>query len=122
MSGTVGRTIGTAGAAVLTLALGCAGATPPTAARSEAMDAIRAARELGAASSARAAYHLDLAEEQVVRADAMIRDGRMMEGERWLDRARADAELAAVLAREADVRARADELEQSRVRAMHEAP
>ena len=111
------RTIVIAGA--LTLAAGCMGAAPPTRARTETTAAIRAAREVGAMSTPRAAYHLELAEEQLTRAEALIQAGRMPEAEGMLLRAQADAELAIVLTREAALEAQAEELE-TRITAMRE--
>lgn len=102
------RTIAFSGA-VLAVA-GCGGAAPPAAARTNAAVAIRAAREVGAEQYAEAAYHLELAEEQVSRAERQIAEGRMDVAERTLERARADADLAIALTREASVRADAEDV------------
>ena len=93
------RTIATiAGATMLALGSGCGGAAPPLRGKTEAMAAIRAAREAGAADRPRAAYHLDLAEEQLRRAGALANRGLTADAGRMLQRAQADAELAAALA------------------------
>ena len=70
-------------------------------------------------STPRAAYHLELAEEQLTRAEALIRAGRMAEAEGMLLRAQSDAELAIFLTREAALEAEAEELEM-RITAMRE--
>lgn len=111
------RTIVIAGA--LAVSAGCMSAAPPTRARTETTAAIRAAREVGAMSTPRAAYHLELAQEQLTRAEALIRGGRMTEAEGMLMRAQADAELAILLTREATLEAQAEELE-TRITAMRE--
>lgn len=114
------RTIGTlTSAALLVLAAGCGGAAPPTAAQMGAVSSARAAREVGAAARPRAAYHLELAEAQISRADELIEAGRMDEAERMLMRAQADADLAIVLTREAEVLAEAEEVRE-RIREMRE--
>lgn len=111
------RTIVIAGA--LALSAGCMSAAPPARAKTETTAAIRAAREVGAMSTPRAAYHLELAEEQLTRAEALIQRGRMAEAERMLGRAQADAELALALTREAEIEDEAEELE-TRITAMRE--
>ena len=111
------RTIVIAGA--LALSAGCMSAAPPTRARTETTAAIRAAREVDAMSTPRAAYHLELAEEQLTRAEALIRAGRMAEAEGMLLRAQSDAELAIFLTREAALEAEAEELGM-RITAMRE--
>lgn len=91
-------------------AAGCGGAAVPTQARTEAIGAIRAAREAGAADEPRAVYHLELAEAELGRAERQIGRGEMDRAERTLQRARLDAELAVALTREASVEAEAREL------------
>ncbi len=108
------------GAALLALAAGgCGGAAPPTQAKTDTVAAIRAAHEVGAEQQPRAAYHLELAQEQLTRADSLIEQGRMVDAERMLRRAQADAELAIALTREAAVVAEAEHV-QRRIRAMRE--
>lgn len=67
----------------------------------------------------RAAYHLELAEEQLVRADSLIEAGRMDDATRMLARAKSDAELAIVLTRESAIEAEAEALD-TRIQAMRE--
>ncbi len=105
--------------AVLVLASSCASAAAPERARTETVAAIRAAQEVGALSHERSGYHLELAQEQLTRAEHLIQAGRMIEAERMLARAQADAELAIVLTREAVAQAEAEELE-ARITAMRE--
>jgi hypothetical protein len=62
--------------------------------------AIRAATELGAYENPRAALHLKYAQDQVARADALMKEGDEPEASWVLLRADADAELAVALAKE----------------------
>ncbi len=87
---------------------GC-GASLPARERTDAVAAVRAARELGAESTPQASYHLALADNEVAEAEAFILRGQMEAAQRVLIRAKADAELAMALQREAEVRARAVE-------------
>lgn len=113
------RTILIAGAAALAFAAGCASTAPPTRAKTETVAAVRSAREVGAMNDQRAAYHLELAEEQLVRADSLIEAGRMDDATRMLARAKSDAELAIVLTRESAIEAEAEALD-TRIQAMRE--
>ncbi|SRR5690554_3791091 len=113
------RSLFLTGAAGLVLSMGCATAPAPEQARTETVAAIRAAQEVGAMSQERAGYHLELAQEQLTRAERLIRSGRMEEAERMLNRAQADAELAIALTREEVLEAEAAELE-ARITAMRE--
>lgn len=87
----------------------CAGGTVPTRQRTDAVAAVRSARELGASNTPEASLHLALADEQIEQAEALIRSGQMESAERLLLRARADAELAMALRREAESQSRASE-------------
>jgi hypothetical protein len=62
---------------------------------------MRAARELGAQAVPRAQLHLRLAQEQVTQARKLAEDGENERAASLLTRARADAELALALSREA---------------------
>ncbi len=112
------RTIAVASATSLAASLaGCAGAAAPTEAKTNTIAAIRSAREVGAERTPQAAYHLELAQEQLARAEQQIQHGRMQLAQRSLERARADADLAIALTREAsveeearDVRTRIEEM------------
>lgn len=88
---------------------GCGGAAPPVAAEAEASAALRAAQEVGAEQTPQAAYHLELAREQMRTAEVLIQSGKMEDAGRVLMRAKADAELAIALSREADAQQRAEE-------------
>ena len=82
--------------------------TPPTARVGSAEEAVKAAVREGARTDPRALSQLHLAESEIVRARALIRQGEYPEAESLLKRAEADAEVAEALAREAHVRAQAD--------------
>lgn len=108
-----------AGVAVLAWSIvGCA-ASPPTAAKSDAVAAVRSARELGAEDTPQASYHLGLALEQLRVADDLIERGDMDAAERMLWRAESDAELAIALTREAQTVEEAEKTRQ-RIRQMRE--
>lgn len=104
---------------VALLAMGCGGAEAPTAARTNAIAAMRSARTIGAGEEPRASYHLELAREQLGQADALIARGEMLRAERVLTRAEADAVLAIALARDAQTSASAEETRQ-RIRDLSE--
>jgi len=83
------------------LALGCGASYPaPAQHLADAQSAERSAAELGAANQPKALLHLQLAHEQIVAANAAIRDGDNERADRLLARARSDAELAIALTRE----------------------
>ena len=86
---------------------GCGGAAPPIHAQTDAVAAVRAARELGAEGTPQASYHLALADDQVERAADMVARGHNEQAQDLLEFAKADAELAMALQREAAVRAHA---------------
>lgn len=90
-------------------AAGCGGASPPLRAQAETLAAVRSAEDVGASRSPEASYHLELANEQVAQAEQLIARGRMEDAERTLERAKADAELAIALSREAEARADAEQ-------------
>jgi hypothetical protein len=78
----------------------CASTSPPYERVASSEAAIRGAREVGSEQVPQAALHLKLAEEEVQKAKALIRDGDNREASFALMRAQADAELALALARE----------------------
>ena len=85
--------------------LGCAAAqlrTTPT------TSGIRAAEEVGASSVPKASLHLQLAREELARAQALSEDGEHEQADSMLLRAEVDAELAVILARENAERAQAN--------------
>ena len=73
---------------------------PPTQRLADAQSAERSARELGANSEPNAQLSLKLADDQIAQAQKAISDGDNKRAESLLIRAKADAELAVVLARE----------------------
>jgi hypothetical protein len=77
-----------------------------------ANSAIRGAHEVGAEGQPQAAYHLQLARDQVGLAQRLTADGQNVEAKRMLLRAQMDAELAIALAGEGNDRADAQELQQ----------
>lgn len=83
---------------------GCGGAAPPVRAQSDASAALRAAQEVGAERTPQAAYHVELAREQMRAAETLIERGEMDDASRALMRAKADAELAISLSRESEAR------------------
>jgi hypothetical protein len=83
------------------LVLGCGGSYPvPTQDLAEAQSAQRSAVELGAASQPKAQLHLQLAQEQITKASAAMKDGDNERADSLLRRARSDAELAIALTRD----------------------
>lgn len=89
-------------AAGLWLTAGCGGSQPPPTERmTSAQASIRAARELGADQVPKAQLHLQLAEEQVRRADKLMDEGKNDHADVMLQRADTDARLAMALTRQA---------------------
>lgn len=81
--------------------LGCGGAAVPTEKLTAAESAMRAAQEVGANSVPQAELHLKLAEEQVQLARKLSADGDNERASAVLLRAKADADLAVALAKDA---------------------
>ena len=94
--------------ALTTALAGCGSSTPPPNVV-EARSAISAAEAVGAQSNPAAALHLQMAKDQVRAADELIGEGDREEARLVLDRAEVDAELAQVLTRKTQMRARAQE-------------
>jgi uncharacterized protein DUF4398 len=83
------------------LIVGCgASYAPPSQHLADAQAAERSASDLGAAAQPNAQLHLQLAHEQILAANAAIRDGDNERADRLLARAKSDAELAIALTRE----------------------
>lgn len=80
------------------IAMGCA-SSPPLQTDSST-SAIRAAEEVGANEVPRAALHLQLAKEELGRAQGLAERGEKDQAASQLLRAEADAELAVLLSRE----------------------
>jgi len=87
--------------------LGCA-TTNTQQPLSDAQASIRAAEEMNAEETPDAAYHLELANEQLGEAQQAMEEGDDERAARLLERADADAELAIALARAAEVRSDAE--------------
>lgn len=86
-------------ALAIAAAAGCSSTLPPDRV-AEPRAAIRAATEMGAQNNPQAALHLKLAQDQVNRADKLLKDGEKDQAGWALMRADADAELALALAKE----------------------
>lgn len=102
---------GAAFAALLSawLLAACGGSATPSERLITAESAIRGAMEIGANTTPpRAALHLQLAMEQVEKAKRYIADGMNERAELALRQAQADAELAIALARNEEMKQRAE--------------
>jgi len=89
--------------------VGCASYPAPQQHLSDSVAAVRGAEEVGAATQPQAALNLKLAQEEVARAKALLDDGKMEEADYMTLRAKADADLALALAREATESTRAQQ-------------
>jgi hypothetical protein len=101
---------------------GCGGSFAPPAERLAASEAsLRTAQELGAQGNPRAALHAKLAQEELEKARAFMKDGDNQAADAVLQRAAADAELSLALAREAATK---DDAEQAadQVKSLKKAP
>jgi hypothetical protein len=77
----------------------CASTPQPTQQLASASAAVRAAHEVGADTVPQAELHLRLAQEEIGRAQRLIRDDEMEDATRALRRAQADAELSLAITR-----------------------
>jgi hypothetical protein len=84
--------------------LACGGAAVPTEKLTDAEASIRAAKEVGGSSVPQAELHLKLAQEQVELARKLSADGENERAAHVLLRAKADADLALALARDAQAK------------------
>jgi hypothetical protein len=84
--------------AVALTAMGCA-SNPPLHTESST-SAIRAAEAVGADEVPQASLHLQLANEELVAAQKLSKDGKQKQADSMLLRAEADAELAILLSKE----------------------
>ena len=92
------------------LGAGCGtAAVPVSGSLTQAQAAIRAAEEVGARSVPKAALHLKMAQDQLQTAKGLLADGEEEEASVVLARAEIDAELALALAKDANLRAQANE-------------
>jgi hypothetical protein len=80
------------------IAAGCA-SNPPLQTESS-VSAIRAAEEVGASETPLASFHLQLAREELARAQQLATDGEKDRAMSMLRRAEADADLAILLSQE----------------------
>jgi len=81
-------------------AIACASSPAPAERLAQPQAAVRAATEMGAANQPKASLYLKLAEDNLTRADRLIREGHNENAELVLMQADADAELALLLAKE----------------------
>jgi hypothetical protein len=89
--------------------LACASYPAPNQHLAESIAAIRGAEEVGAAAQPQAALNLKVAQEEAARAKALLDDGKNEQADFMSLRAKADADLALVLARESAARNRAQQ-------------
>lgn len=91
--------ITTFAAVAFVLIAGCGGAPKPTEQLTTARATTQAARELGADQDPQAKLHLQLADQQVDRANQLIAKGENEKATWMLQRATSDAELALAITR-----------------------
>jgi hypothetical protein len=94
---------------------------PPHEREANSEAAVRAAREVGAQQIPQASLHLTLAQEQLEKAKALMRDGDNEEASFMLQRSQADAELAVAMAHESKTQIEAQRV-LDRVRAIGGGP
>jgi hypothetical protein len=94
--------------ALVALAGACAGGGQLPANYAPTRAAISAADAVGAKNEPRAALHLKMAQDQLVRAESLAREGDEHEAALMLDRARTDAEAALMITRELEARNQAE--------------
>lgn len=87
----------------------CGGAAIPQEQLTSSKSTISVAQAEGATNEPQAALHLKLAQEQVAKAEALIKDGDNREAAHLIERAQADADLAVALAKEAKAKQQATE-------------
>jgi pyridoxal biosynthesis lyase PdxS len=92
---------------------GCAHAPAPTQQLADAMAAVRAAEEAGAAEVPDAALHVKLAQEQIKQSQQLMAKDDNTEAEDKVRRARNDAELALSLAHAQTAKSKLDQFTQS---------
>ena len=100
-------------ASLLAVALGaaaCGASAPPTVQMTKSQSAVRAAEEVGAQDTPKAALHLKMARDHIKNAEALMVEEEYEDATLVLRRAEADAELAIALSKEEKARADADAL------------
>ncbi len=85
----------------------CGGYAVPTDRLIASEAAARSAREVGASNAPQAALHLKLAQEEIAQAKGLMNDGNNKRADYVLIRAKADAELALALAKQASAQSAA---------------
>jgi hypothetical protein len=91
-------------------AVACGASFPePTQRLADAESAQRSAMEVGANTQPAAQLHLKLADEQMTKAKALIKEGDNRSADFMLVRAKADSELALALAREQNAKKEAQQ-------------
>jgi len=93
-------------AGITAVVVGCGGASVPASTVMQTQASLKAAERVGAEQTPQAALYLDFAREQVARAEQLSDEGEGGRAAMMLVRAKADAELAMALAREADMQRR----------------
>lgn len=89
---------------------GCASAPPPTAKMASAESSVRTARELGAEGVPTAKLQLKLADEEIAKAKALVKEDENELADTMLQRAMVDAELALALSRKQSAQALAEQV------------
>jgi hypothetical protein len=113
---------GLVAAALVSLAIGCSYTVKTQPGSVNAPNAsIRAAQELGAADHPRAAYHLQLAEEELKRSRAYASAGDAKLATRLAERSSADAELAITIVRSEEAKGEAAAVVEQ-LRVLHNPP
>lgn len=103
------RSIGIGVVVLATLGLGCGGTEVPTKQWADAEASIRAAQELGAKDTPKAALQLKIAQDGVQRAQKLNEDGEGEQARLALQEAELDAELAVLLAKQEKIEASASQ-------------
>ena len=96
---------------LLAAALGaaaCGASAPPTHQLTKSQSAVRAAEEVGAPDTPKAALHLKMARDHIKNAEALMVEEEFEDATLVLRRAEADAELAIALSKEDKARGEAE--------------
>ena len=89
-------------------AAACGGAAPPQHQLTKSQSAVRAAEEVGAQDTPKAALHLNMARDHIKNAEALMVEEEFEDATLVLRRAEADAELSIALAKEDKARTDAE--------------
>ena len=96
---------------LLAVGVGCGASAPPTLQQSKTQSAIRGAEVAGAEDTPKAKLHLKMAKDHLANAEQLISEEEYDDAALVLRRAEADANLAIALAKEAQARERAEDLQ-----------